>query len=102
MAVKAFAFAALMSIPSLALAEKPENYCLDKETNARWASMLSHQPNDQDIAKLFALRIGLCELVARKIVSLEQATNIFEKERVEVIRLKEKERKREKNSIFGG
>lgn len=71
----------LMTPLTIAMAEASPNYCLDPETNATWSKMLSESPQDDLVAKLFALRIGLCEMVKRKTISLERATKIFEEAR---------------------
>ncbi|KON48270.1 hypothetical protein [Mariprofundus ferrooxydans] len=75
----------LLLIASLLLlpitAESADNYCLDAKTNSTWAKMLSESPHDDLVAELFALRIGLCELVKRKTISLDRATAIFEEAR---------------------
>ena len=79
--------------------ETPEspNYCLDPQTNSEWIAMLSNNPNDDTVAKLFALRIGLCELVRRNIITLERATDLFENERSEAVMERKQEVIREKN-----
>jgi len=47
--------------------------------------MLSQAPRDNLVVHLFALRIGLCELVKRKIIDLDRATEVFEKARVDAV-----------------
>jgi len=81
----------LLFNPANSLAGKSPNYCLDPEVNAKWLRMLQHSPDDDLIAKLFALRIGLCELVKRKVISLERATDIFEAERGDGVNERKKE-----------
>ena len=80
---------------SVAIAGEPENYCHDVSVNKDWALMLSKSPNDDAVAKLFALRLGLCELVERNIIKLDRATKIFEESRereiIEKLRAKRKE-----------
>ena len=74
--------AACLSVaPLVIMAADSPNYCLNSETNASWSRMLGDSPDDDLIARLFALRIGLCELVRREAISLERATDIFEKTR---------------------
>ena len=68
-------------MPAVILADESQNYCLDPETNITWLRMLSESPHDSVIAELFALRIGLCELIERKIISIDRATDIFEESR---------------------
>jgi len=92
--------ASLLTMPLIAIAETSPNYCLDPETNATWSKMLSESPQDNLVAKLFALRVGLCELVRIKAISLERATDIFEEAREEGVgeRMEEEERHQRKKS----
>ena len=80
----ALAFALLFSFS--AFADDSANYCLDPETNQQWAQMLMDSPDDDSVAKLFALRLGLCQLVEKELITLERATDLFEIERDEVVR----------------
>ncbi|WP_161957643.1 hypothetical protein, partial [Mariprofundus sp. EBB-1] len=81
--------------PNLGCSEEIPNYCIDHETNITWLSILGNNQRDNDIAKLFALRIGLCELVTRKIIPIERATVIFEQEREGVVTKKKVDRELE-------
>ena len=84
-------------IASSSYASESPNYCLDPQTNSEWTAMLSNNPGDDSIAKLFALRIGLCELVRRNIITLDRATDIFENERGEAVIERKREIMRKKN-----
>jgi hypothetical protein len=67
------------------LAGDPDNYCHDQAIAADWRRMLSETPNDPLVIKLYGLREGLCSLVADGRVSLDQATEIWERERAESV-----------------
>jgi len=82
---KAILYVFVMFMATTAFASEPDNYCLDSYVNSEWANILSQSPDDDGVAKLFALRIGLCELVERKIIVINRATKIFEDERQKVI-----------------
>ena len=84
------------------MAEDAPNYCLDPETNATWSKMLSESPQDNLVAKLFALRIGLCELVKRKAISLGRATDIFEEARENGVSERKAEELRQQQKAGGG
>ena len=86
----------LLSATAGFAAESP-NYCLDEDANREWEDIYNKNPNDNDIAKLFALRAGLCEMVRRKTLTIERATEIFEKERAKTVAEKKMERMMEKN-----
>ena len=88
---------ALFSISSPAFSDDLPNYCLDPQTNSEWAGLLSKNPNDDLVTKLFALRIGLCELVQRNIITLDRATDLFELERGKALKEREKELKLQNN-----
>jgi len=68
----------LFIAPLLSAAADSSNYCFDPETNATWSGMFRDSPDDDLVARLFALRLGLCELVRRDAITLERATEIFE------------------------
>ena len=87
----------LLFIASSSFASESPNYCLDPQTNSEWTAMLSNNPDDDTVAKLFALRIGLCELVRRDIMTLDRATDLFENERSEAVMERKQEIMREQN-----
>ena len=80
-----FLAAVLLFVPLTSSASTTENYCMDPSVNAEWSKMLSQAPRDNLVVHLFALRIGLCELVKRKIIDLDRATEVFEKARVDAV-----------------
>jgi len=75
----------LFIIPIESSAGDNPNYCLDADVNAEWVKMLSEAPKDNLVVNLFALRIGLCELVKRKIIDLDRSTEVFEKARASAV-----------------
>ena len=88
--------------PLVSMAADSPNYCLDPETNAAWSKMLGDSPDDDLIARLFALRLGLCELVRREAISLERATDIFEEARAKDVRERRAELLRQQQKEGGG
>lgn len=101
--MRVFILAACLSVaPLVSMAADSPNYCLDSETNASWSRMLGDSPDDDLIARLFALRIGLCELVRRETISLERATDIFEETRAKDIRERRAELLRQQQKEGGG
>ena len=71
-----------------ATAKEVENYCHDLSVNKEWVTLLVQYPNDDAITKLFAMRLGLCELVERGFIEHDRATKIFEKARAKEVREK--------------
>lgn len=53
------------------------NYCHDKDKAKQWEGMRLKYPADVGILHLYALRIGLCEAVDNRKISLETAIDVF-------------------------
>lgn len=87
----------LLLAATVSHAEESPNYCLDADANQEWTRIYSNNPDDNDIAKLFALRTGLCEMVRRKAITIERATKIFEEERERTVFKQKQEIIRERN-----
>ena len=85
----------LLLVHTLVLAGQPalatENYCTDPESWVEWQELVGKYPNDSDIQTLHALRIGLCLKVDRGDLTVEQATDIFEKAREAILEMKKAE-----------
>jgi hypothetical protein len=94
MALRKFRF-----IPSLVLilllaiqfAVAAENYCKDPKSWKEWEALVRKYPNDLDLHYLHGLRIGLCVKVERGELTIEQATDIFERARSAIIEKKKAE-----------
>ena len=77
----------LILISNIACAEETAskeevNYCLDPETAQENEKQARSKPDDKVLSKLIALRTGLCDLVDKNIITVREATDIFEVERV--------------------
>jgi len=99
--VSPFVFAAEPDTQPPSLADNPDNYCHDPKVDAEWSRMLAETPADPIVIKLYALRAGLCGMVDKKLVNLDEAARIWELERVEsaVQRFKEDNKKRPKTNL---
>ena len=91
----------ILLAPTASSAGDSPNYCLDADVNAEWAKMLSEAPTDNLVVNLFALRIGLCELVKRKVINLERATDVFEKARAEAVKERKADELRQQHKSGG-
>jgi hypothetical protein len=60
---------------------KNPNYCHDKEKSQEWAKMIADYPNDPIVIKLAGLREGLCMMIDRGQITLEQGVDLWEDER---------------------
>jgi hypothetical protein len=86
------------SFSSVVTAET-ENYCLDQESWKGWDALIQKYPNDMDIQTLHALRLGLCAKIEREDLTVEQATEIFERFREVIIEKKKAEIPNKKKDI---
>ena len=77
---------------SFSLAES-ENYCHDDKSWKQWDALVKKNPNDMEVQALHALRIGLCAKVDRNLITLEQATEIFESARETIIQKRKEDEK---------
>lgn len=68
-----------------------ENFCHDAASWSEWEALIQDNPFDKDLMGLYALRIGLCVLVERKRMTVEDATDVFERQRSLVLERKEVE-----------
>lgn len=62
-----------------------DNYCHSPEKNATMARLLKEYPNDENVLKMFALRLGFCAMIDFDAISLDRAIDLFEREREKVI-----------------
>jgi hypothetical protein len=76
---------------SVRSAEATDNYCQDQESWDEWEALVQKYPGDMDLHALHALRIGLCAKVTRGDLSVEEATDIFERARERILEKKKSE-----------
>ena len=87
----------ILYTPAATPAEKKEvNYCNDKESWKEWDDLVVKYPNDEYIIILHSLRLGLCAKVSRGDITVQQATDIFEKVRTIIIERKKAVMKKDK------
>ncbi len=58
----------------------PVNHCEDPAVGQAWQQRLNKYPGDPLVQKLFALRKGLCEMVADGALELSVAAQLFANE----------------------
>ena len=90
MTIKAFIYPLLILTIILvsSFTAAKENYCNDPESWKEWDMLIQRHPNDTDIQTLHALRLGLCAKVERGDLTVEDATDIFERARETILRHK--------------
>ena len=77
-----------LCICSVAVAE---NHCNDQESWREWEALVQNYPDDMDLHTLHALRIGLCAKMSRGDLSVDEATEIFERARDRILEKKKLE-----------
>ncbi|TCV88555.1 MULTISPECIES: hypothetical protein [Methylomonas] len=61
--------------------EKPKNFCADPELAAKNEDLARSNPTDERLIKLVALRVGLCGLLDKNVITLESAIDVFNAEK---------------------
>lgn len=64
---------------------EPAHFCDDPTANQEWAEILAGNPQDDIIVRLYALRVGLCSMIAGDLLPVERAIVLFEEERGKAI-----------------
>jgi len=72
-----------------------KNYCHDPAIEAQWQALLAKNPKDYELQALHALRIGICVKVDRRVLTLDEGTQIFERARAALIGKWEHDKRRE-------
>ncbi len=72
--------AVLVVLAHPALADDSRNRCHDPATVADWEKLLSTNPRDPVVIRLYGLRRGLCSMIDDGLVELDQAIKIFNQE----------------------
>jgi len=68
------AILAAVWLPSIvSAAEDTGNYCQDSAVNRHWQQAISEHQNDPVVVKLYAMRRGLCEMLAEKKIDAKSA-----------------------------
>ena len=64
---------ALSSLHSASAVPIDQTYCANPDEQAKWGQLLRKYPDDEGIAKLFALRFGLCEMIKAALITERSA-----------------------------
>ena len=80
-----------MSFLSIQSVGAMDNYCQDQKSWNEWEALVQKYHGDMDLHTLHALRIGLCAKVNRGDLTVEEATDIFEKARERIFEKKKDE-----------
>ena len=66
-------------------APEPAHFCADPAANKEWAALLAKNPEDRIVLRLYALRTGLCGMIAQNLVDVDRAITLFEQERSKAV-----------------
>ena len=55
------------------------SFCTDDFEWAGWRALLARNPADDDVATLYALRVGLCEMIAERKIEPQRGSNLFDR-----------------------
>ena len=80
----------------LSPAADSSNTCNDPDSWKEWNRLIAKYPQDMTVQALHALRIGLCLKIERGDLTVDQATEIFNRFWDEAIREKQKQEQRAK------
>lgn len=82
---------------STSATDDSRNRCHDPATVADWERLLSSNPRDPVVIRLYGLRRGLCSMIDDGLVELDQAIEIFNQEHARgVVERYQEERGRER------
>lgn len=87
----------LILVMHSALNAESENYCHNENSWEEWEALIDKNPNDMEVQALHALRIGLCAIVDKGEITLEQAIEIFEGAREAIVQKRKNDQKREQD-----
>jgi hypothetical protein len=101
LALVAFLILVLLSVR--ALATDSQNRCHDPATMADWERLLSENPRDPVVIRLYGLRRGLCSMIDDGLVELDQAIEIFNTEHAKSVveRYNEEQGRERKLRLWG-
>jgi hypothetical protein len=74
--VMALSFPAWAEEPS----DQPTNFCLDPQAAQKNEALARETPRDPILIRLVAMRAGLCDLLAKQIIDLDFAIDLFNAE----------------------
>lgn len=55
------------------------SFCADDFEAAGWRARLARNPHDDDVVSLYALRLGLCDMVAQRQIEPQRGSNLFDR-----------------------
>lgn len=98
--MKLFIILMLLSSATFAVEDFTEtNHCLDPQAAKDNEDMVRRHPTDEHLVQLVALRIGLCDLVDKGIITVKLATDLFNLEKDRGVKEKFKEEVKNKKEL---
>jgi hypothetical protein len=99
--LKKILFVMALSFP--AWAEEPsseaKNFCLDPQAAQKNEALARETPRDPILIRLVAMRAGLCDLLAKQIIDLDFAIDLFNAEHANSVQKRLQEEQTSKKEI---
>jgi hypothetical protein len=93
----------VMALSFPAWAEEPSdqstNFCFDPKAAQKNEALARETPHDPILIRLVAMRAGLCDLIAKKIIDLDFAIDLFNGEHAHGIQKRIEEEQTSKKEI---
>lgn len=92
----------VLSFPAWAEETSPEqstNFCLDAKAAEKNEVLARENPRDPILVRLVAMRSGLCDLIAKKIIELDFAIDLFNAEHAHGVQKRLQEEQTSKKEI---
>jgi len=80
--LKKILFVMALSFPAWAeeSASETKNFCLDPQAAQKNEALARETPRDPVLIRLVAMRAGLCDLIAKQVIDLDFAIDLFNAE----------------------
>jgi hypothetical protein len=100
--LKKILFVMALSFPVWAEESAPEqstNFCLDAKAAEKNEALARETPRDPIVIRLVAMRAGLCDLIAKQIIDLDFAIDLFNAEHAHGVQKRLQEEQTAKKEI---
>jgi hypothetical protein len=99
--LKKILFVMALSFPAWAeeSASEAKNFCLDPQAAQKNEALARETPRDPVLIRLVAMRAGLCDLIAKQIIDLDFAIDLFNGEHAQSVQKRLQEEQTSKKEI---
>lgn len=79
---------------------EPANTCHEPASQRQWLDLLAKHPADPLTVRLYALRVGLCQMIDQQLITVKQAALLLEQERARAIGEAEENRRETADQVL--